>query len=370
MQFLNTLILLGAFQGITVFGLLLFYSHAGKKPNRYLAALIFLISFASLGVYLMNIGIKYTSPFWMTVSMVVPFFIILPIGPLIYFYTRTLTGEKIDRKQNLHFASVIIDLVPQIASVIFLTTWLEGDGFTKSVHDTFVDEYQTYADIPRWLSVTLYLFLSWRLLKKQQPSPTVKWLRQFTTVFLIFQAVWLAHLIPYIIPSLRNEWIELVGWYPVYIPLAVLIYWLGIKGYFLSVSLQKQRQPPQNNLPENVIEETRTALYACMENEKLFLDPTLNLNKVVDHLKIPQKTISAVLNQRIHKSFNEFVNDYRLMEFKKRIGSKAFKHMTISGIALECGFNSQATFQRAFKQNMGISPTEYLSKVSPEKIHA
>jgi AraC-like DNA-binding protein len=63
------------------------------------------------------------------------------------------------------------------------------------------------------------------------------------------------------------------------------------------------------------------------------------------------------------------VNDYRLSEFKKRVGNKAFKHMTISGIALECGFNSQATFQRAFKQSMGISPTEYLTKASHEKIH-
>jgi AraC-like DNA-binding protein len=369
MQFLNTLILLGAFQGITVGGLLLFSSHTQKKANRYLAGLIFVISFASLGVYLMNIGIKYTSPFWMTISMVVPFIATLPIGPLIYFYTRTLAGHEIKPKENWHFAPVVIDVVPQLTSLIFLAGWFSGLGFSKVVHDTFVDEYQAYADIPRWASVTFYLFLSWRFLKQQQESTASKWLKQFVTVFLIFQSVWLAHLIPYIIPQLRSDWIDAVGWYPVYIPLALLIYWLGIKGYFLSSSLQKSRQSLQNILPENIIEETRAALYSCMESEKFFLDPTLNLNKVVDHLKIPQKTISAVLNQRIHKSFNEFVNDYRLSEFKKRVGKKSFKHMTISGIALECGFNSQATFQRAFKQSMGISPTEYITKASHEKIH-
>jgi AraC-like DNA-binding protein len=369
MQFLNTLILLGALQGFTVTGLLLFFSHTRSKANNYLAALIFLFSFASLGVYLMNIGIKYTSPFWMAVSMVVPFFTILPIGPLIYFYTRSLTGVEIRTRQNWHFAPVIIDLIPQLASIVFLTGWLAANGFSKAVHDTFVDEYQAYADIPRWISVTTYLVWSWKFLRQQPGSPEVKWLKQFTTVFLAFQAVWFAHLIPYIIPELRNGWIDLVGWYPIYIPLAILIYWLGIKGYFLSRSRPKPRQILENSLSQNVIEETQGALYRSMENERLFLDPTLNLNKMVDHLKIPQKTISAVLNQRLHKSFNEFVNDYRLMEFKKRIGNKAFKHMTILGIAMECGFNSQATFQRAFKQSMGISPTEYLSKVSHEKIH-
>lgn len=369
MQFLNTLILLGAFQGFTVAGLLLFSSHNQKKANRYLAALLFLISFASLGVYLMNIGIKYTSPFWMTISMVVPFFTILPIGPLIYFYTRALTGGEIARTERWHFAPIIIDLIPHLASIAFLSTWFSESGFTKIVHDTFVDEYQAYADIPRWMSVTFYIALSWKFLTRQQNSQAVKWLKQFTRTFFVFQIVWLGHLVPYIVPSLRNEWIDMVGWYPVYIPLALLIYWLGIKGYFMSGTLTTSR-PLQDILPEKVIEQTRMALLACMENEKLFLDPTLNLNKVVDHLKIPQKTISAVLNQRVHKSFNEFVNDYRLLEFKKRIGNKAFKHMTISGIALECGFNSQATFQRAFKQSMGISPSEYLSKVSHEKIHA
>lgn len=370
MQFLNTLILLGAFQGITIGALLLFSNHHPKKANRYLAALLFVISFASLGVYLMNIGIKYTSPFWMTVSMLVPFFLILPIGPLIHFYTRAFAGNEIKPKDNWHFLPAIIDLIPHIVSLIFLTGWVSEHVFSREMHDRFEDQYQTYTDIPRWISVTFYLFLTWRFLKNQPESPAIKWLKQFTKVFLMFQLAWFVHLVPYIIPQLRNEWLDLVGWYPVYIPLTLLIYWLGIKGYFFSGAILKPKQNFQLNLSENTIEETRVALYACMENEKLFLDPELNLNKVVDHLKIPQKTISAVLNQRIHKSFNEFVNDYRLMEFKKRIANKAFKHMTLSGIALECGFNSQATFQRAFKQSMGISPTEYLSKISHEKIHA
>ena len=36
-----------------------------------------------------------------------------------------------------------------------------------------------------------------------------------------------------------------------------------------------------------------------------------------------------------------------------------FNHLTITGIAFESGFNSQATFQRTFRQMTGQSPREY-----------
>lgn len=96
-----------------------------------------------------------------------------------------------------------------------------------------------------------------------------------------------------------------------------------------------------------------------MEQDELFLKPALNLNLLTHHTGISQKMISAVLNQHLHKSFNEFVNEYRVEAFKERIQRQEMKHLTIAGIALECGFNSQATFQRTFKQVTGCSPSEF-----------
>jgi AraC-like DNA-binding protein len=93
----------------------------------------------------------------------------------------------------------------------------------------------------------------------------------------------------------------------------------------------------------------------------MFLDPELTLSHVVKATGIRQKTISAVLNQHAGKSFNEFVNQYRIEELKKRL-LKSQSHLTITGIAFECGFNSQATFQRTFKQFTGVSPTEFLAQ--------
>ncbi len=101
-----------------------------------------------------------------------------------------------------------------------------------------------------------------------------------------------------------------------------------------------------------------------MEEDKLYLEPSLNLQSVSTHTSIAQKTISYILNNYQNKSFNEFVNEYRIQEVKKRLLEKGKDHLTIYGMALDCGFNSQATFQRAFKSVTGVSPKEYLSMQS------
>jgi AraC-like DNA-binding protein len=80
------------------------------------------------------------------------------------------------------------------------------------------------------------------------------------------------------------------------------------------------------------------------------------------HTGIPAKTISAVLNQHLNKSFNEFINSYRIAAIKSRLLSSNNKNLTIAGLAYECGFNSQPTFQRAFKNIQGESPSEFLLK--------
>jgi AraC-like DNA-binding protein len=70
-----------------------------------------------------------------------------------------------------------------------------------------------------------------------------------------------------------------------------------------------------------------------------------------------------VVNQSTGKTWNEFINEYRVQKVKEQLLRKENEHLTLTGIALECGFNSQATFQRAFKQCTGMSPSEYIANI-------
>ncbi|HZI53207.1 MAG TPA: helix-turn-helix domain-containing protein [Chitinophagaceae bacterium] len=376
--FLNTIILLGTLQGFIVC-CLLFYSKTNKRSNRLLAKLIFLMSLASLNLYLHEIGIADLNGLTSTLDALIPMVIVMPMGPLIYFYIQSsLDPEfKMTRKQRLHFLPIIVDLVPSLTVIIFIAGVYSGMIRPNAgPWGVFIDDYNVYADIPRWISVTSYLLLSARHLSELKRKNNItngrltsfKWTQQFVRVFLIFQCVWLFYLVPYVIPRYTDLMLDTFKWYPVYVPLAIMIYWLGVKGYLISsrmATAAKKNGASPSSFPISMIDEIVLLLRKSMEEEKMYLNPNLNLTILSLHTGIAQKTISWVLNQHLQKSFNEFVNYYRVEAIKTKLQKETSNNLTIAGVAMECGFNSQATFQRTFKDLTGVSPSEF-RKLVPE----
>jgi AraC-like DNA-binding protein len=175
---------------------------------------------------------------------------------------------------------------------------------------------------------------------------------------LVFQVLWLLYLIPYVIPRYTDFMLNTFDWYPIYVPVAVMIYWLGIQGFILSY--QEVVAAKKNVAPDESVSQPALALLKkAMEEDRLFLDPSLNLTSLSEHTGLPAKTISAVLNQCLEKNLNEYINSYRVEAFKIAILLPESSALTIAGVANDCGFNSLATFQRVFRQLTGLSPTEY-----------
>ena len=358
----DIIILLGALQGFII-STLLYFKKERLYANKLLSILLFLISLACLNIFLLNIQVTNGSTFWTIVSLTVPLVIAMPIGPLLYFYVQSLHSAnfKLNRSHRVHFYSVGVDLFPHVVGIVFvsgaLLQWIERSSYPP--WSDFLDGCDTYADIPRWLSAVVYTWLAWKKLKEFHQKEALAWPKQFVIGFAIFELIWLLHLVPYLIPSVSNVLLDSVGWYPVYVPLVIMVYWLGFNGY-----LKAKPQTNSIKLDDAGAKRAIETLQKAMEQDRLYLSWELSLADVAKHTSLPQKTISAVLNQHMGKSFNEFVNDFRVREVKRKLFEPGNDHLTISGIALECGFNSQATFQRTFKQSTGMSPTEYLAKQS------
>jgi AraC-like DNA-binding protein len=365
-EFFHILILLGFIQG-SIMSALLFFSKKRSRANRFLGAVILLIALACLNLYLFESPWFTNNPVLNLLGNLIPLVIIMPVGPLLYFYVRSSTDPafRITQRQRLHFLPVIIDCIPQLSVVVFFAGALTGYiAPNPGPWGRFIDDYNVYADIPRWMSITTYLWLSARYLAglRTENNPHRQWMRQFIRLFLVFQAIWLIYLVPYVIPALTNKVLDTVDWYPVYIPLVILIYCLGIKGYLMAPEeapvTRKAVTPP----PVELVAEAVPLLKKAMEQDRLYLEPDLNLALLSRHTGLPQKTISLVLNQHLQKSFNEFVNGYRVEAFKQKIRQPGQDNMTILALALDAGFNSQATFQRAFRSNTGMSPREYMQR--------
>jgi AraC-like DNA-binding protein len=370
-SFLNSIILLGSIQGFII-GTMLYVSKE-RTSGKLLAWLLLIMAMACLKIYLNNIGFTNTQ-IGSLVDAFIPFMFIMPVGPLIYFYCQgeLFSNFKIGPEQRLHFYSVVVDLFHHVSAVVFLFVLIFGWADPqKNSFGAWFDAYNVYSDIPRWISLTLYLVLSFRLvnrvekkarLKNQLPH-SLSWLKEFLWVFLSFDLLWLLYLVPYVIPQYTDSVLNAVDWYPVYLPLVGIIYWLGIRGLLISKKhINIFSKPAIIQLSESTIGQTVKGLHKSMIEDKLYLDAELNLTKLSKHIGISPKIVSAVLNQKLQKSFNEYINQHRVEEIKSRLIKPENKKYTITSLAYECGFNSQPTFQRAFKSVVGVTPREFLQQ--------
>jgi AraC-like DNA-binding protein len=106
----------------------------------------------------------------------------------------------------------------------------------------------------------------------------------------------------------------------------------------------------------------KSKILELVEQEKAYEDAELSLVQMARKLKTNPSLLSKAINQGFGKNFNDFINHYRIEAVKEKLQSGEQKTQTLLGIAYDCGFNSKATFNRAFKKATGTSPKEWMEK--------
>lgn len=86
---------------------------------------------------------------------------------------------------------------------------------------------------------------------------------------------------------------------------------------------------------------------------------------VAEKLNSNTTYLSKVINTYKGKTFNSYLNELRINKALIQLKNDAkLRSYTIKGISEEFGFKRQETFSRAFKQQTGIYPSQYLKKLS------
>jgi AraC-like DNA-binding protein len=83
---------------------------------------------------------------------------------------------------------------------------------------------------------------------------------------------------------------------------------------------------------------------------------------LADHLKVNKNLLSQVINSAYHQNFNQFINNKRIDFTLIKIRDKSWQNLSIEGMAESVGFKSRTTFNKAFKEKTGFTPSEYLAK--------
>ena len=121
--------------------------------------------------------------------------------------------------------------------------------------------------------------------------------------------------------------------------------------------------PTNNSLTEKESDEILSQINEQTSEESTIVDHNLTMRTLAEKIDIHPNKLSWVLNEKIGKNFNEFINDLRLSVFKEKAIDPKNSHLSILGLAYESGFTSKTVFNNFFKKQMGMTPKKWLSDV-------
>lgn len=104
-----------------------------------------------------------------------------------------------------------------------------------------------------------------------------------------------------------------------------------------------------------------------MKRNKPYRNPNLKVAELASLIGTTSHSLSYLFNQYLEKNYYDYINEYRVEEFKALILKEEYAKYTLTALAELCGFSSRASFFRSFKKVTGITPNEYIKQVSGER---
>lgn len=98
-----------------------------------------------------------------------------------------------------------------------------------------------------------------------------------------------------------------------------------------------------------------------VKEKKPYLNNDLKMSDIATAIGVSPSMLSQVFTLHLKQNYYDYINTFRLSEFKRRISLGDHKRLTIKAISEECGFKKTSFFS-TFRKMEGITPTEYIKK--------
>ncbi len=399
---LKSSILLIFFLHGVIFSLLLFLKglQFENKPSLWLSLFTLLCSLY-IAPFMFGYAGWYSKDIYRDILFYTPFQQLFLLAPVLYFYFKTLLDKSFSfsDKDYFHFLPATLYLIYSV--VVFLTDkvvlreyYFYEDGKDK--------DFSTWYQVAGLLSLTYYLIQSLKTYNDYKritynvvsfaDSVMFKWAQRFLIAFLMLLTIRILFFF------VNPEWDEFGKKFWYYLCFSILFYYVSISGYTNSIlSTTSFKDSPLNMdndlkltmegsaietgkplsfLDDNKLPGEKTEIpeldmwkeqvQKLMLADKMYENPELVITDLSSKLNTHSKKISQVINQGFNMNFNDFVNHHRINALIMKIEEGEHNIQTLLSIALECGFNSKSTFNRAFKRSTSLSPKEYIDKNYPK----
>jgi len=358
------------FIGLTFAPLLWFTKRANQAANRFLGLALASVILWICWVLGIDIRLGTYFPRW----SLLPLQFSLILGPLIYFYVLkiTLPEYKFRPKDLLHFIPLLLQ------QGILVLEIKESIRTGLATYDTLTfQQLNPVLQLLAFISVATYLYFSFRLIKhyyrqlkfnneSDRYRYKLRWLHHLLTGFGLLWLLW----IPFTAVDYfyYHHQLGIHAYYPLYLLLAIMMIRIAAAAFLR----------PDVGVPVPAVSVSKPSSSAALKQKGIWLkktievnlfyqDPELNLRSLAEMLDLNPNELSRIINQAFKKSFNDFINEYRIREVIQKMQDPAYDRITLIGIAMDAGFNSKSTFNRVFREMTGKSPAEYKSWLEKER---
>lgn len=101
-------------------------------------------------------------------------------------------------------------------------------------------------------------------------------------------------------------------------------------------------------------------IYTVLMQEKLYARPGLTIGELAERLCIQEYRLRRLINKQLsYRNFNQFLNEFRIQEACKRLATTNDHREQIANIAFDVGYSALSSFNKAFKDLMKVTPTQY-----------
>ena len=392
--------------------LLFFYNKGYKSANAYLSGFLFLSSLFLFIQFVFLYSHNLHLIVWFVAGFPSLFYL---IGPFAYLYVRSILRDntRLSRLDYLHFLIcflVILGAIPYITSdmehKLMLAKFIESNDWSSI-------KYRPNSIFPPMFNRTLrpihlmvYSIIIWLTIYKYKAKLfrnsnhsneiliTKKWLLVFSG-FVPLIAIF--HIFIFYNSTISiTKSIFILQSYPLLVMFSVLyllmivsllffphiLYGLPMKTFLPSENLMPQLTASastenkeesiedfqQSNLPaekyvqlfsEGYLQEIKCKLNTWID-QKDFLDPDTNISTLAVQIKIPQHHLSYYFNTIWVIKFTDWRNGLKIDHATALLDQENYKSFTLEALSIQCGYLSQSTFIRAFKNAKGITPSAYI----------
>ena len=367
----TSLFLLVAGQGFFLSFLLFTSVKRQERTNIYLGLIMFCFAFTLVDY--VGFWTNYNHIFPRLAGVYEP--LVFLFGPLLFLYLKQLADPAYGlRKAWPHFIAfgwVLIYRLPFITLArIDKVKVLQGKAEELSDVFLFPYSFSIFTGICI-IHLAIYSFLIYSfwikksLAKKVETSRTIIQNKWYKLLWQLYTAFVVSYFIYFVLVHTKS--FNRMQDYIIAFSMSLFIYTVGFLGYhkpaiFRGRVLERVFLPKKyrhSSLTVAAAESILKKLLQHMQTNKPYLENEFRMNELAEQLAISPHHLSQVINENLNKNFSDFVNTYRVNEAKQLLHDSAYQDKYIIDVAYAAGFNNKTTFNKAFKEQTGMSPSVF-----------